>query len=214
MSDSGFRDLGYRNPHPRVAAGYSSTISQQHLHFDDLKSPKLATSESDILSTIPRYAEMDKPKTKLRRKIPPAPVRVASMFAPALLRWDDIDDSQTLDLGDPGGTSIVFTKESSPESHEPSYFVLRCSAQVEFTPARRRLLELASADEDLFLAVRCVLHRSQKVYVGTELSDMSLADIIDCTISINEIQLSAILSKVSSRITYAAVANQQACPSP
>lgn len=157
---------------------------------------------------------MDRPKYKLRRKIPPPPVKVASMFAPALLQWDDIDDSQTLDLGRPGGTSLVFTKDSSPESHEPNYFALRCDNHLKFTSERRRLLELASADEDLFLAVRCVLQRNQMVYVGVELSDMSLADIIDCTISINEIQLSAIVSQVSSQITYAAVANLQGRPCP
>ena len=123
----------------------------------------------------------------------------------ALLRWDDIDDSQTLDLGGSGSTSLVFTKNSDPGSPGPNYFTLRSYSQVKFTPERRRLIELASAEENLFLSVRCVFNQNQRLYVGTELSDMSLADIVDCSIPVNEIHLSAILGQVSSRINYAAI---------
>ena len=152
------------------------------------------------------YLTLNTPLKKLGRRMLRAPVTGGSQPASTtLLRWEDIDDSQTLDLGGLGGTSLVFTKDS--ERPGPNYFALRSYNQAEFTPERRRLIELASADENLFLEVHCLFDHNRKVYVGTELSDMSLADIIDCTMPINEVQLSAVLGQVSSRINYGATTN-------
>jgi hypothetical protein len=116
-------------------------------------------------------------------------------------------NTQTLDLGGLGGASLVFTKISDRESHEPHYFALRSCNRVEPTPERRRLIEVASGDENLFLTVRCLFDHNQRVHVGTELSDMSLADIVDCSIPVNEIHLSAILAQVSSRARHVPIAN-------
>lgn len=116
-----------------------------------------------------------------------------------LLGWEDIDHSQTLDLGDLGSTSIVFQKVFDNKRDIPNYMVLRSCYQYDFTPEKRKLVEMAQAhDNSYFLATRSIFNYNQKVFVGSELSDISLADIIDCTIPINETQLSTILYQVSS----------------
>ena len=55
------------------------------------------------------------------------------------------------------------------------------------------MIKLVSAKENLFLIVYYILDKNQKVYISTELSDISLIDIIYCIIPIDEIYLSAIL---------------------
>ena len=69
------------------------------------------------------------------------------------------------------------------------------------------MIELVSAEENLFLIVYCILDKNQKVYISTELSDISLIDIIYCMIPIDEIHLSAILRQVSFQIESVAIVN-------
>lgn len=112
--------------------------------------------------------------------------------------WEDIDHSQTLDLGDPGSTSIVFTKDFNDRANAVNYMALRFCDQCDFTPEKRELVLLSQAHNNTsFLPTLCMFENNQKVYVASELSDMSLADIIDCTIPMTETHLSAILNQVS-----------------
>jgi hypothetical protein len=50
---------------------------------------------------------------------------------------------------------------------------------------------------DCLLPTEYVLGHGNRIFVGTSLSDISLAEIIDCTISMNEDHVASILSQVS-----------------
>lgn len=115
-----------------------------------------------------------------------------------LLAWEDIDHTQTLELGDSGSTSLVFRKDFDTESAMPNYFTLRACHPSDFTAEKKQLVEMAVFHNNaLFLHVRCAYSYGQQLFVGSELADMSLADIIDCTIPIDEVHLSAVLHQVS-----------------
>lgn len=113
-----------------------------------------------------------------------------------LLGWEDIDHSQTLDLGCQGSTSLVFRKDFDSKRDTLNYMVLRFCDRCDFTPEKSQLVEMAY-DNASFLSTGCLFDYNQKVFVGSELADMSLADIIDCTIPMDEVHLSTILDQVS-----------------
>jgi hypothetical protein len=109
------------------------------------------------------------------------------------LQWEDFDHSQTLSLGSTESTSIVFEKIN------PGHVALRFCQLSGFSAEKKRLVHIAQkAEQTGFLTTRCIFNYEQKVYVGSELLDMSLADIIDCTIPLQEVHLSTILSQVIS----------------
>jgi hypothetical protein len=107
------------------------------------------------------------------------------------LEWEDFDHTKTLKLGLSGSTSIVFPRQPLSNS---DCAVLRFCDEVAFTAEKRGLVETAINEH--FLSVRCLFSYDRKFFVGSELSDMSLADIIDCTIALREIHLATILAQV------------------
>jgi hypothetical protein len=111
------------------------------------------------------------------------------------LQWEDFDHSQTLSLGAAESTSIVFEKMNL------GHVALRFCPLSGYSAEKKRLVHIAQkAEQTSFLTTRCIFNYEQKVYVGSELSDMSLADIIDCTIPLQEVHLSAILNQVISAL--------------
>jgi hypothetical protein len=114
------------------------------------------------------------------------------------LKWEDFDHTKTLKLGFSGSTSIIFTRQPLDKYN---CAVLRFCDEVAFTAEKRRLVETALAETALanerFLTVLCSFSYNQKIFVVSELADISLADIIDCTIPLQEIQLATILDQVS-----------------
>ena len=111
-------------------------------------------------------------------------------------RWEEFDHSQTLVLGDMNTTSIVFQKY--PENKAFGLAVLRFCERKHFTDEKRKLLEAAGQKSQLFLSTLCVFEHNRKIFVGSELSDMSLADIIDCTIPLQEIHVATVTKQVIS----------------
>lgn len=117
----------------------------------------------------------------------------AGELGSSTLEWDDFDHSQTLCLGFSGSTSIVYQK------HTFNSFLLRFSKIDTYTSHRSQLVEIARTDKtNSFLNTKSVFEHKQRIYVASELSDISLEDIIDCTIPLNKIHLSSVLSQVCS----------------
>lgn len=107
------------------------------------------------------------------------------------VKWEDFDHSQTLHLGYSTTTRIVFKFTTL----DP--VLLKSCKSFSYTDLRGKLVEIAKTSQDaLFLETKCVFSYRQDVYVGSELSDMSLEDIIDCTIPLQEVHLSSILYQV------------------
>ncbi|CZR55717.1 uncharacterized protein PAC_05605 [Phialocephala subalpina] len=105
------------------------------------------------------------------------------------LTWDDFDHSQTLNLGYSNSTSIVFQRKSFAP------YILRFCDNSNLTEERKLLTDIAQPNTPL-LATRFVFKYGKQHFVGSSLSDMSLADIIDSTIALEEMHVSAILKQV------------------
>ncbi|TVY13662.1 hypothetical protein LARI1_G009009 [Lachnellula arida] len=109
------------------------------------------------------------------------------------LQWEDFDHTQTLCLGYSGSTCIVYQKNVF------NSFVLRYCPEESYTQTRSQLVAMARVDESKsFLSTNSVFKYSRNVYVASELSDMSLEDIIDCTIPLQENHVSSILAQIIS----------------
>lgn len=119
---------------------------------------------------------------------PPKPMGPLAIDVSSL-SWDSFDHSRTLRLGLSGSTSIVFQPASC------GVFVLRFCNEDDFTPARKILMRM-SASIDGLISAPCHFFYDRKCYIGSELSDMSLSDIIECTLPLQELHLSTILSQV------------------
>jgi hypothetical protein len=114
------------------------------------------------------------------------------------LQWESFDHSKTLNLTESGATSIVYQWST----HHP--LVLRSCAEKDYTSQKRQLVEFARANlksepnDSPFLSIECVFKHGSKYFVGSELSDISLEDIIECSIPLEEEHLSTILCQVRS----------------
>jgi len=109
------------------------------------------------------------------------------------LQWEDFDHTQTLAIADSGSTVICYQEKTG------DFVVLKSCTESDYSTSRKKLVEMARSDEEnaLFLLTKCVFNYNDNVYVGSELSDMSLADIIECSIALEEKHLSTILNQVS-----------------
>ncbi|TGO90369.1 hypothetical protein BPOR_0067g00110 [Botrytis porri] len=117
------------------------------------------------------------------------------------MKWEDFNHQQTLMLGYTNSTFIAYPKEAKRGPH--SEYVLKSCTIRNYTPERLRLVDLArEAKGEFFLKTLCVFRYEERMYVGSELSDMSLEDIIHCTIHLNEHHLSAVLIQVVSALCY------------
>ncbi len=106
------------------------------------------------------------------------------------LGWHSFDHSRTQALGLARLTLLCYEK-SKPERR----CILRACECQEWTPARSELAELARIG-NLFVLTQCIFFHNNRVYVGSEKMDMSLADIIDCTITLDESHVCTVLRKV------------------
>ncbi len=123
----------------------------------------------------------------------PTPTRAdqANVSRKEITQWDDIDHVQTLHLGDSGGTSIVF------HSITCDYVVLRSCPETRYTSEKKALVELSRTQSNKHLLLTaCVFSHKRRLYVGNELSDISLEDLIDCTIPFEEKHVKTILGQV------------------
>ncbi|KAF7880472.1 uncharacterized protein EAF02_007318 [Botrytis sinoallii] len=118
------------------------------------------------------------------------------------MKWEDFNHQQTLVLGYTNSTFIAYPKETkrSPRSE----YVLKSCTIRNYTPERLRLVDLARepSGSEFFLTTLCVFRFEERMYVGSELSDVSLEDIIHCTIHLSEDHLSAVLIQVVSALSY------------
>ena len=115
--------------------------------------------------------------------------------------WDDFDHSQTLSIGYSASTCIAYQKISF------TCVVLKSCPESSYTPIRRWLAEIALAQSkdasekisknSLFLPTICCFKYQNRRYVGSMLSDISLADIISCTILLQESHLASVLEQVT-----------------
>ncbi|KAH8787539.1 hypothetical protein F5882DRAFT_461552 [Hyaloscypha sp. PMI_1271] len=111
--------------------------------------------------------------------------------------WEDLDHTQTLHLGDSEATRIVYQKLTF------DYAVLRSCPETEYTSEKKALVELSRTQSNMhLLSTAWVFSYKRRLHVGSELSDMSLADIIDCTISLEEIHVKTILHQVAQALRF------------
>ncbi|KAJ8062047.1 hypothetical protein OCU04_009827 [Sclerotinia nivalis] len=118
------------------------------------------------------------------------------------MKWEDFNHAQTLVLGYTNSTFIAYPNNTKKTPH--SEYVLKSCAIRDYTPERLRLVDLAhdTIGSGFFLTTLCVFRSKERMYVGSELSDISLEDIIHCTILLNEDHLSAILNQMISALCY------------
>jgi hypothetical protein len=107
-------------------------------------------------------------------------------------QWEDFDHSKTLDLAESGSTSIVYHRTTGES------FVLRVCVEVGLTYQKKLLVAIAGChpSSSHFLSTACVFTHDSNYYVGSELSQVSLEDIIECSIPVEEGQISTILCQV------------------
>ena len=127
-------------------------------------------------------------------------------------QWNDFDHSETVTLTlpainpskgtgsfqDSASTNIMYQKDTD------DYFVVRSCLLKHYTMARKQLVETSrsSQNRSFFIPSKCVFKHNDSLYVGSELSDMSLASIIDCEIALQERHIKAILVQVISPKIY------------
>lgn len=118
------------------------------------------------------------------------------------LTWEDFNHNETLVLGYTSSTFIAYPKTTGKSPY--SEYVLKSCATKEYTPERLRLVDISREikGRELFLATLCDFRFEERMYIGSELSDISLEDIIYCTIQLNENHLSAILKQVVLALCY------------
>ena len=112
------------------------------------------------------------------------------------LQWHDFDHEYTTELGEPrelGSTLMVFEKDDTNEC-----CVLRSCTLPNFTQTRKQLVELAQTGpcDASFLATKCIFNYKGRVYVGSEFSDLSLAEIINGPFELKEKHVAAVLREV------------------
>lgn len=154
--------------------------------FKDVEySTRFIMTSPDILVKKSRWGMMPSPSiyaTRDSKSTPP-------------LQWEDFDHTQTLVLGD--STSIFYPKKNLQQRTVVSF----CD-KIFYTEEMSRLVEIAHAPENnSFLSTSCVFEHEDRMYVGSELSDIALADIINCNIPVREQHLSAILNQVRIPLT-------------
>lgn len=105
-------------------------------------------------------------------------------------RWEDFDHSQKMGLGVWGSAWTVRDRKTSTE------YVLQSCHQSAWTVPRLRLLELAKQRTDLFVTPKFMFFRKETAYVCSDIAGICLAELIDGTIAIQEIQAAAIIKQV------------------
>ncbi len=117
------------------------------------------------------------------------------------LSWDDFDHEYTIELGEPtsepgrsGSTLLVFEKGDTSNC-----LVLRSCAPSDFKTARKQLVELARTErfKEFFLSTKCVFTHKGRIHVGSEYSDISLAEIIDGPFDLREAHVALVLRQES-----------------
>ncbi|KAE9373856.1 hypothetical protein N431DRAFT_456582 [Stipitochalara longipes BDJ] len=103
---------------------------------------------------------------------------------------DIFNNDKTLQLGFPNShTFLVWTKEGTG-----SYILQDCAAE-DWTDQRAKIAQIARANSAL-ICTHLMFRDNNRVYVASQIADMSLADIIPCSILIDELQVSAIIGQL------------------
>jgi hypothetical protein len=109
---------------------------------------------------------------------------------------DIFDADRTFQLGFPDShTFLVWTKGSN-KAH-----VLQDCAAEDWTDQRAKVAQIARANINL-ICTHFMFQDNNRIYVASEIADISLADIIPCAILIDEPQVSAILRQVIHLTTH------------
>lgn len=107
------------------------------------------------------------------------------------LKWDDFDHKLSVYLAPSEKTRIVYEKEN-----EYTPVVLRSCNLDDWTPERLGLTRITKYQSS-FLSTRCIFPYNGQMYIGCELQDVSLLNLIDCTVPLSEDHIKAVLQKVS-----------------
>ncbi|KAG9240687.1 hypothetical protein BJ878DRAFT_524820 [Calycina marina] len=102
-------------------------------------------------------------------------------------------------------TWIVYTNQSNVQDFE--YIVLRCGEKRHFTTEKLALLKCARERTNTFLSTLCTFEHNRRIFVGSELLDMSLADIIDCTIPLQEVHIATVIKQVVEGLHYLSISS-------
>ena len=119
--------------------------------------------------------------------------------------WDDFDHAQGVPLGPQHPmhpTKLVLERRTN------THCVLQSCPQSSWTDSRAKLLEIARKSS-LFIPPRFMFVHQSNVYVGSEVAystdgrpELTLADIIDSTLPITEIQTAAVLKQASKTLSF------------
>ena len=106
-------------------------------------------------------------------------------------QWEEFDHSKSLILTHSGTACIAFRKVTYER------VVLKHCEDKYYSPERKFLVDIGRVNGNIyFISTLYTFKHREKSYVASELSDISLADLIDCTMRLDEINISTILGQV------------------
>ncbi len=107
--------------------------------------------------------------------------------------WESFDHTNTLSLGYAKSTFIAY----KTTTFEP--VVLRSCRKIDYSPNRELLVEISKAPGGSgFVEIICIFAHNENVFIGSQLGAMALADLIDCTIPLQEMHLATTIKQVGS----------------
>lgn len=102
---------------------------------------------------------------------------------------DIFNSDRTFQLGFPDSHTFLVWTQRSNEAH-----ALQDCAAEDWTDQRAMVAQIAKTNTGL-VGTHFIFQDNNRIYVASDITDISLADIIPCSI-LNEIQVSAILRQV------------------
>lgn len=103
--------------------------------------------------------------------------------------WSDFDHSLSLYLGYSGTTRIVY------ETDTYSPVVLESCSLQSWTTERLGLIRIANSAIS-FIPTRCYFSHEGQMFIGTQVWDVALSDIMACAIELFDIHIRAVLKSV------------------
>jgi hypothetical protein len=99
-------------------------------------------------------------------------------------------------IGYKKSTSIVYERNTQIPQKDYKPYILQSCHKTDWTVPRARLVDLAR-ESAFFVPTRFIFFRDDDICVGSQIADISLADVIHGSIPMTENHASAILTQVS-----------------
>lgn len=109
-------------------------------------------------------------------------------------RWDYFDQTVTRSLSSSTKNSIITTQILYETSSFTPHVVRSCKNKY-VSHNQRRIVEFAETSK-LFIRTHFSFSLGDTFYVGSQVADMCLADIIPCTLKIAEVHAASIIKQV------------------